>query len=68
MKGISVVKMIAGISGIDKTSNARRTGPGAVLPENPKVSALTAQKLARGEELSQTAVQAGNKTQGNIGL
>lgn len=42
IKGIYVVKIIAGISGIDKTSNARRTGTGAVLPENPKVSALTA--------------------------
>lgn len=31
MKGISIVKIIAGTSGIDKTSNARTTGPGAVL-------------------------------------
>lgn len=36
IKGISVVKIIAGISGIEKTSNARRTGPGAVLPGKSK--------------------------------
>lgn len=36
IKGTSVVKIIAGISGIDKTSNARRTGPGAVLPGKSK--------------------------------
>lgn len=71
MEGISIVKIIAGTSGINKTSNARTTGPGAVLPGKSKdmhSQHIPAQKLARGQELPQAAVQAVNKTQGNIGL